>query len=107
VTQVTQAASNGSMGGASADLKVSWADGQQTPGFGTPIVARVTVQQKENVLVVPKSAVRQSGGRSMVELQDGSLRHLVNVQVGIRTDASVEILSGLTEGQMVLAGVAR
>jgi len=53
------------------------------------------------VLVVPKGAVRQAGGRASVEVQDGTLKHLVVVQVGIQSDTSVEILSGLREGQLV------
>jgi hypothetical protein len=66
----------------------------------------VNVQQKQGVLVVPRSAIRQSGGKAKVEVQDGSLRRLVSVQVGITTTDSAEIVSGLSEGQIVLAGPA-
>jgi len=101
VRSVTPAAP-ASGAGASANLEVGWADAQ-IPRFGTPVTAVVTLQQKQDVLVVPRSAVRQAGGRSVVEVQDGSMRRLVSVQVGISTDAGVEILSGVTDGQMVLA----
>jgi multidrug efflux pump subunit AcrA (membrane-fusion protein) len=102
LAKVAQAAADGRTG-ASAELQVSWPDGA-LPKFGTPVVVSVLVQQKQNVLVVPKSAVRQSAGRSLVEVQDGSLRKLVPVQVGISATDVVEIISGVTEGQMVLAG---
>jgi len=58
------------------------------------------------VLVVPKGAVRQAGGRTTVEVQDGSLRRLVNVKVGITTADTAEIVSGLSEGQMVLVAAS-
>lgn len=102
IASVAPAAADGSTG-ASAELRVSWPDGAP-PKFGAPVTVSVLVQQKQNVLVVPKSAVRQSAGRSVVEVQDGSLRKLVPVQVGISATDVVEIISGVTEGQMVLTG---
>ena len=59
VTAVTPGSANGA--GPSADLQVSWPDGQ-APRYGTPVQAVVTLDQKQNVLVVPKTAVRQAGG---------------------------------------------
>lgn len=99
VTSVTPGSASGA--GPSANLQVSWPDGQ-APRYGTPVQAVVTLDQKQNVLVVPKSAVRQAGGRASVEVQDGTLRHLVSVQVGVSTADTVEIVSGLSEGQLVL-----
>jgi len=104
VSSVTPASQDGSVGG-SANLKANWADGQ-IPKFGTPVQVTVNLAQKQGVLVVPKSAVHQSGGKARVEVQDGTLRRLVTVQVGISTADSTEIVSGLTEGQIVLAGPA-
>jgi HlyD family secretion protein len=102
VTGVTPTSQDGSVG-ASAKLEVSWADGQ-APRFGTPVQVTVTLGGKQDVLVVPKSAVHKTGGRTTVEVQDGTIRHLVSVQIGITTVDSVEIVNGLTEGQTVLAG---
>jgi macrolide-specific efflux system membrane fusion protein len=67
-----------------------------------PVQVVITLAEKQNVLVVPKSAVRQAGGRASVEVQDGAMRHLVSVQVGTTTDDTVEIIGGLTEGELVL-----
>ncbi len=99
VTAVTPASASGA--GPSAELQVAWPS-DQTPRYGALVQAVVTIDQKQNVLVVPKSAVRQAGGRASVEVQDGTLRHLVSVQVGASTADSVEIVSGLSEGQLVL-----
>ena len=104
VTSVTPASQDGSVG-ATADLAASWADGQ-LPKFGTPVQVTVNLVQKRGVLVVPKSAVHRSGGKARVEVQDGTLRHVVIVEVGITTTDSAEIVSGLSEGQIVLAGPA-
>ncbi|HEX8969718.1 MAG TPA: efflux RND transporter periplasmic adaptor subunit, partial [Chloroflexota bacterium] len=102
VLGVTKASADGTRA-ASADLQVSWPDGQQ-PKFGAPVQVRLTLQHKDDVLVVPVRALHQVGGKATVEVLNGTLRRLVNVQVGIKTDTSAEIVSGLTEGQMVLVG---
>jgi len=104
VSSVTPGTPDGSLG-ASANMDVSWAE-DQTPKLGTPVQVTLHLGVRQDVLVVPKSAVRQSGGRATVEVQEGTIRHLVSVQVGLSTADSVEIVSGLTEGQMVLAGPA-
>jgi hypothetical protein len=70
--------------------------------FGTPVQVNVTLQQKPAVLVVPIKAVHKAGPRTYVEVMEGSMRRVVNVQVGIKGLDTVEIVSGLTEGQMVL-----
>jgi HlyD family secretion protein len=98
---VTPAAADGSSS-ASAALQVNWPNGQ-SPRFGLPAQVSVTVGQKDGVLVVPTTAVHKSANRNTVEVQDGTLRRLVSVQVGITNVNVVEILSGLDEGQLVLA----
>jgi multidrug efflux pump subunit AcrA (membrane-fusion protein) len=104
VASLTPAQNDGSAG-PSATLRASWTNGQ-APRFGTPVQVIVNIEQKQGVLVVPKTAIHQTGGKAKVEVQDGNLRRLVNVQVGITTADSAEIVSGLSEGQIVLAGPA-
>jgi multidrug efflux pump subunit AcrA (membrane-fusion protein) len=91
--------------GTSANLDVTWPGGV-APKFGTPVTATVTLNEKQDVLVVPKSAVRKLGTRSTVEVQDGTVRHMVNVEVGIVTADTAEIVSGLSEGQLVVTPTA-
>ncbi len=100
VTSVVPSALDGSTI-AKATLQVKWGD-VPTPKFGTLMSVTIPLEQKSNVLVLPKAAVRQAGGRTTVEIQDGGLRRLVPVQVGIQSDTSIEIISGLNEGQTVV-----
>ena len=102
-TLVTAADSGGSS--PSADFQVNWASGA-VPKFGLPVSVTVTVLQKSDVLVVPKSALRQTAGQSYVEVIDGVTKKITNVQVGITSDTAAEIVSGLTEGQLVATTTA-
>ena len=105
VTKIVPASVDGSTA-ASAELQVQWPDGGSVPKFGAPAEADMTLQQKDNVLLVPAGAVHQSAGKATVQVQSGTLRRLVNVQVGIKNDTSAEIVSGLTEGQVVILGTS-
>jgi multidrug efflux pump subunit AcrA (membrane-fusion protein) len=74
------------------------------PMYGTLAQVQVQVNQKKDVLVVPKKAVHTAGQRRYVQVQAGGGRKIVNVDVGIISSDSAEILSGLTEGQTVYVG---
>jgi len=99
VSRITTAAQAGG-GSPTADFKVSWPDGTD-PKFGVPVQVNITVKEKPAALIVPKKALRQTGSRTYVEVLDGTLRRITNVEVGITTNDTVEIVSGLTEGQVV------
>ena len=88
--------------GRTAILKVSWPD--KTPSVGTNAQVGIVVQNKDNVLLVPKKAIRSAGTRKFVQYMSGSSRKVANVEVGIVTDDMAEIVSGLTEGQIVIVG---
>ncbi len=55
----------------------------------------------ENALVVPANAVFQSGEESYVYLVDGDAKTKVVVTTGTKTDAYVQIESGVKEGDIV------
>lgn len=58
----------------------------------------------EEILVIPGNAVRRVGQLTMVDcVVDGRI-HRRNVQLGRTLDADVEVLSGLSAGETVLAG---
>ena len=63
----------------------------------------ITVQQAQNVLVVPDRAIQTQGGNSVVQVQkdDGSSDTVV-VQTGLTNGTNTEIKSGLEEGQTVI-----
>ncbi|MGH2354751.1 MAG: HlyD family efflux transporter periplasmic adaptor subunit [Chloroflexota bacterium] len=84
-----------------AQFQVSWAEGA-APALGSTTKVAVTLQQKEDVLLVPEKAIRSAGDRRYVEHMDDGRRRLVDVEVGIIGGGDAEIVSGLTEGQLVL-----
>jgi len=63
----------------------------------------VVLEKKENVLWLPPQAVRNFEGRKFVVVQDGEGQRRVDVKVGITGDDRLEIVDGLTEGQIVVA----
>jgi macrolide-specific efflux system membrane fusion protein len=81
-------------------LEVSWPT--TPPVLGTTARVAVTLQEKENVLIVPEQALRSAGSRRFVEYLQGGSRRTANVEVGIVADGDAEVLSGLQEGQPVL-----
>ena len=68
-------------------------------------VLRVTVQlaSKEGVLWLPPDAIRSAGGRTFVIVNGEGGPTRVDVEIGLQTGDMVEIVSGLTEGQVVVA----
>jgi multidrug efflux pump subunit AcrA (membrane-fusion protein) len=63
----------------------------------------ITVQEVQNVLVVPDRAIQTQGGNSVVEVRkdDGSTETVV-VQTGLSNGTNTEITSGLEQGQTVI-----
>ena len=55
-----------------------------------------------DTLFLPPAAIREFAGRTFAMLQEGETRRNVDILTGLRNDTQVEILSGLTEGQVVV-----
>jgi len=70
--------------------------------YGASGQATFTVNERENSLIVPERAVRSNGARRYVEYMEGSSRRMTDVEVGITGGGFVEIVKGLSEGQVVL-----
>jgi RND family efflux transporter MFP subunit len=64
---------------------------------------RIAIDTRDNVLAVPRRAVRREQGRSFVLTPAGEKRW---VTVGTRDETSCEIVDGLREGDEVLLGEA-
>ncbi|MEN6392178.1 MAG: efflux RND transporter periplasmic adaptor subunit, partial [Syntrophomonas sp.] len=63
----------------------------------------VNTQSKSGVPVVPVNAVIPRSGRMLVYVVDENNRAKeIDVEIGLKNDEYVEILKGLTEGQMVI-----
>jgi multidrug efflux pump subunit AcrA (membrane-fusion protein) len=62
---------------------------------------RLSVEKREDVLTIPRRAVRRDDGRQLVSvLRDGAWIDQP-IQVGWRADRVVEIVDGLAEGEPV------
>jgi multidrug efflux pump subunit AcrA (membrane-fusion protein) len=67
-------------------------------------LVRITVilEQKGDVLWLPKQAIRSFEGRRFVLVEEGEGQRRVDVELGIEGDDRVEILEGLEEGQVII-----
>ena len=72
-------------------------------GIGDLVQVNVILQNKENVLWLPPQAVRTFEGRRFVVVQDGQGQRRVDVKVGLQNNDRLEIVEGLSEGQVVLS----
>ncbi len=70
---------------------------------GDRVRITVELERSENTLWLPPQAVRTFEGRTFVVVQEGSGQRRMDVTIGIRSDERYEILSGLSEGQIVIA----
>ncbi len=84
--------------------RISLEAGAAEAGFEMGDLARVTVllERKEDVLWLPPQAIRTFEGRKFVVVKDGEAQRRVDVKVGIEGEDRVEIMEGLTEGQIVI-----
>lgn len=71
--------------------------------IGDLLTVVVTIVKKADVLWIPPQTIRNFGGRKFVVVQDGDLQRRVDVKLGVIGEDRVEILEGLTEGQIVVS----
>lgn len=62
---------------------------------------RLKLEQRENVLTAPRSALRRQNGRQIIVVNKGGAWSEQPVKTGWRTDQRVEILDGVTEGDVI------
>lgn len=70
--------------------------------IGDKAVFSVELEKRENVIVIPRSALRTIQDKSMVEVVKGNQKKEVYVEIGMVTDTMVEIRDGLEEGQEII-----
>ncbi|OGY19604.1 MAG: hypothetical protein A2900_00635 [Candidatus Chisholmbacteria bacterium RIFCSPLOWO2_01_FULL_50_28] len=68
--------------------------------------ANIIVETKSEVLLVPSAAVQTQGEQTSVRVLRNGREEQVPVTVGISSDTQTEIVSGLSEGDMVITGSA-
>ncbi|GAB4197847.1 MAG: efflux RND transporter periplasmic adaptor subunit [Roseiflexaceae bacterium] len=74
----------------------------QTLEAGNKVRIRIVLERKENVLSLPKEAVRSFEGRRFVLVRSGQTERRVTVRIGIETEDRYEILEGVKEGDVVV-----
>ncbi|TAH50848.1 MAG: efflux RND transporter periplasmic adaptor subunit [Chloroflexota bacterium] len=85
-------------------VRVDFADTDPRVKVGMTSNVDIVTSQKENVLLVPNSALLPQGSQRVVQIlgADGKVQD-VPVEIGISDGAQTEIISGVNEGQQILA----
>lgn len=84
----------------SVRISVEGADAELSLGELATVI--IQLEERQDTLWLPPAALRVFQGRDFVLVQDGEVQRRVDVSIGLRTKDRVEILEGLTEGQVVL-----
>ena len=66
------------------------------------LATRIIQSERLGTLAIPLAALRMFQDRTYVRVLAGDVRREVDVKVGLRTSTKVEILEGLTEGELVI-----
>lgn len=66
--------------------------------------ATIITNVKENVVLVPSSAVQTSNGETSVRVMRNNVLTVVPVEIGEANDTQTEIISGINEGDTVVVG---
>ena len=69
---------------------------------GDKVTVTVQLASKEGILWLPPDAIRKAGGRTFVIINSENGPKRVDIEIGLQTRDMVEIVSGLTEGQVVV-----
>jgi RND family efflux transporter MFP subunit len=64
----------------------------------------IIIESKNDVLLVPSSAVQTQAGQSTVRVLKNGQQETVAVEIGLISDTQTEIVSGLAEGDEVVTG---
>lgn len=72
------------------------------PREGMAANVDITAQRKDNVLLLPNRAFETVGRRQYVSLKEGDGIRKIEVETGLSNTTDTEVISGLTEGQVVV-----
>jgi len=72
---------------------------------GMSVNLDIVVNHKKDVLAVPRRAVQRVNGVEVVKVYQGEEIVEKEVEVGLRGDKMIEIISGLSEGELLVIGV--
>jgi len=69
------------------------------------VTAIITIEKKDNVLLVPSNVIQEKGGRSYAVVLVNDKQQFIPVETGLVSDTQTEIVSGLSERDLVVTGV--
>ncbi len=73
-----------------------------TPREGMAANVDITAQRKDDVLLLPNRALETVGRRQYVTLMESGITRKVEVETGLSNPTDTEVVSGLSEGQVVI-----
>ena len=93
-------------GAGTGSLTVLATDDEQKLRAGMLAKLSITTATHSNALMVPRSALLGLGGKdaATMVIESGNRVRRAPVQLGLVNDQYVEVLGGLTEGQLVVTG---
>jgi len=68
------------------------------------VTAIIIIEKKDNVLLVPSNVIQEKGGRSYAVVLVDDKQQFIPVETGLVSDTQTEIVSGLSEGDLVVTG---
>lgn len=66
--------------------------------------AEIIIESRPETLTVPLEAIKRKEGQEYVQVIEGRKIKEVEVKTGVSSDTKIEILEGLSEGQVVITG---
>ena len=69
---------------------------------GMTVDVRIITNARDNILILPSSAIRRAGDRQYVTVRRGGQDAEVEIRTGARSGGDVEIADGLAEGDVVV-----
>jgi multidrug efflux pump subunit AcrA (membrane-fusion protein) len=70
--------------------------------FGAMADVKIVAARRDNVIVLPKSAVRTYFGRTFVQVLEGERRKENDIETGLETASEYEIVEGVKEGMKII-----
>ena len=100
----SSSSASGSSSSTQYSITVSAEDLPELAKSGMTGTLDIVIEQRENVLLVPTTAVSGSSSTSFVRVMQDGKPVFRQVETGMATSSSTEITSGLTEGETVVTG---
>ncbi|SEM79008.1 efflux RND transporter periplasmic adaptor subunit [Paenibacillus sp. OV219] len=70
--------------------------------FGAHAEATIVAARRDNVIVLPKSAIRAYFGRTFIQVLEGERRKEIDIETGLTTATEYEIVKGVQEGMKII-----